>query len=72
MPGTYDIQRDGRRVVAKLFKSEKEILDFIKELNQPGDYKVFDVTSLGEMEGWGLVTHKQNGEVIRLPFPEED
>ena len=37
MAGTFEILRDGRRVAARLFKSEKEIMDFIGQ-QEPGDH----------------------------------
>jgi hypothetical protein len=72
LPGTFEIQRkDGRRVVARLFKSDKEILDFI--LSQvPGDYLIYEVISTDEQREWGMVTHRQDGTVTRQPFPSED
>ena len=58
MAGTFEILRDGRRVAARLFKSEKEIMDFIGQ-QEPGDYLVYEhITSNDKGEGlyleeWG-------------------
>ena len=37
MAGTFEIPRDGRLVAARLFESEREIMDFIGQ-QEPGDY----------------------------------
>lgn len=77
MAGTFEILRDGRRVAARLFRSEKEIMDFIGQ-QEPGDYLVYEhITSNDKGEGlyseeWGKVTHRQDGSVERQPFPPED
>jgi len=42
MAGTFEIPRDGRRVAARLFESEREIMDFIGQ-QEPGDYLVYEV-----------------------------
>ena len=72
MAGIFDmLRRDGRRVVARLFKSEKEIRDFI-QTQEPGDYLVYRIVSAGDQEEWGMVTRRQDGSVERQPFPSED
>ena len=77
MAGTFEIHRDRRCVAARLFKSEREILDFIGQ-QEPGDYQVYKaITSNDQREGldwedWGKVTRRQDGSVERQPFPPEN
>jgi hypothetical protein len=67
MGATYEILRDGRPLLARLFKSDEEILDFVRA-QPPGVYDIHrelprDPDGVRNSEPWGRVIKHENGEV---------